>query len=72
MTKKEPLRLAFLIRLWQVRAEGRMVWRGSLEDAHTGEKRGFGDPAGLFAFLRDKLNCERCLPKDDDTSGRNA
>ncbi len=72
MAKKEPIRLAFLIRLWQVHSEGQMVWRGSLEDAHTGEKRGFGDPAGLFAFLQDKLDLKRGLPKDDDSSGRNA
>ncbi len=72
MTKKEPVRLAFLIRLWQVRSEGKLVWRGALEDAHTGEKRGFGDPAGLFAFLQDKLGLKRNLPKDKDPSGRNA
>lgn len=72
MSKKEPVRLAFLIRLWQVRTEGKLVWRGSLEDAHTGEKRGFGDPAGLFAFLQDKLCLKRGLPIDDNTSGRNA
>ncbi len=72
MTRKEPARLAFLIRLWQVRSEGKMLWRGSLEDAHTGEKRGFGDPAGLFAFLQDKLGYKQGLPKDDESSGRNA
>jgi len=66
MAKKERMRLAYLIRLWQVHSEGQMVWRGSLEDAHSGEKRGFGNQAGLFAFLQEKLGLKPDLPKNND------
>ncbi len=66
MAKKEPRHLAFLIKLWQVRSEGQMVWRGSLDDAHSGEKKGFGDPASIFAFLQEKLGLKPELPKDKD------
>ncbi len=66
MTKKEPVHLAYLIRLWQVHCEGQMVWRASLEDAHSGEKKGFGNPAGLFAFLQEKLGLKPGLPKNND------
>ncbi len=55
MGKQELWRLVYLVKFWQVRSEGKRVWRGALEDAHTGEKRAFGDPAGLLAFLQDKL-----------------
>ena len=66
MAKKEPMHLAYLIRLWQVHCEGQMVWRASLEDAYSGEKRGFGNPAGLFAFLQEKLGFKPDLPENND------
>jgi hypothetical protein len=43
--------LSYLLRLWQTRQEGRLVWRASLESAHTGERRGFASLAELYAFL---------------------
>ena len=43
--------LAYLVRLWQVRDKGQTVWRASVENAHTGERRGFARLAKLFAFL---------------------
>ena len=46
--------LAYLVRLWRVMSAGRSVWRGSLEDAHTGERRGFTDLDALFAFLKSR------------------
>ncbi|RME83016.1 MAG: hypothetical protein D6775_09280 [Caldilineae bacterium] len=30
-------------------------WRFSLEDPHTGQRRGFGSLDGLVAFLREQL-----------------
>ncbi len=71
MAKKERLRLTYLIRLWQVNSEGQTVWRVSLEDAHSGEKRAFGDLSGLFAFLREKLGLVPSLPNDDHLSAIN-
>ncbi len=68
MPKKEPTHLTYLIRLWQVHSEGKTVWRVSLEDAHSGLKRCFGDPFHLFAFLREKLGLNADLPNDNHPS----
>jgi len=45
----------FLLRVWRERpaSPGRpAVWRFSLEDVRTRERRGFGDLEALVAFLR--------------------
>jgi hypothetical protein len=49
----EPRRYrVYLLRLWLAEGEGgRPVWRAALEDARTGERRGFADLARLCAFL---------------------
>ena len=44
--------LAYLVRLWTVHDNGDVVWRASVEDAHTGERRAFSGLAGLFEFLQ--------------------
>ncbi len=66
MAKKESMRLAYLIRLWQVHSGGQLEWRGSLEDAYSGEKWGFGTPAALFAFLQEKLGLKPDVPMNND------
>jgi hypothetical protein len=43
---------AYLLRLWRVRTESKLVWRASLEDPHTGERTGFASLDGLFSFLQ--------------------
>jgi hypothetical protein len=43
--------LSYLLRLWQTQHEGGLVWRASLESAHTGERRGFASLAELITFL---------------------
>ena len=43
--------LAYLLRLWQVRDKGQVGWRALVENAHTGEQRGFAGLAELFTFL---------------------
>lgn len=50
----EPRRYrVYLLRLWQAESEeGGMVWRAALEDAPTGERKGFADVARLCAFLQ--------------------
>lgn len=53
--------LAYLVRLWQVMSAGRSVWRASLEDPHTGERRGFADLDTLVAFLRNKTQANAAL-----------
>jgi len=54
MGTQPPRYLAYLVRLWQVQDKGVFVWRASLEDAHTGERRGFSDVKLLFAFLAEQ------------------
>ena len=44
--------VAYLLRLWQVRNGENTHWRGSLQDAHTGERHGFANLQALFDFLR--------------------
>ena len=52
MDTQTPRYLAYLVRLWQVQDRGVFVWRASLEDAHTGERRGFASLEALLAFLQ--------------------
>lgn len=49
---------AYVLRCW---AETPGVWRFSVENPHTGERRGFGDMPALMAFL------EATLCQEDDT-----
>ncbi len=71
MLKQGHRHLAYLVKLWQVRSEGKSVWRASLEDAYTGEKRGFGDPMDLFAFLQDKIGLTPSRVKGDESGEAN-
>jgi hypothetical protein len=47
---------AYLLRLWQVEGDDRPAWHASLEDPHTGERRGFADLAGLFEYLEEQTD----------------
>jgi hypothetical protein len=64
-TMTEPRRYrAYLLRLWRTEDEdARPVWRASLEDARTGERRGFADLARLCAFLE----AQTATGSQDDT-----
>jgi hypothetical protein len=57
MTDQHSRYLAYMLRLWEVRAGSEQVWRASLESPHTGERHGFGDLQALFAFLEEKTGC---------------
>lgn len=48
---ERPRYLAFLLRLWQVRADKEMIWRASLESPHTGKRHGFANLDTLLEFL---------------------
>jgi len=52
MGREERRYISYLIRLWQVKDSGGLVWRASLESSRTGERQGFADLDALFAFLR--------------------
>lgn len=45
---------AYLLRIWQEDQQERSQhsWRFSLEDAHTGQRRGFSDLDALLIFLQ--------------------
>lgn len=53
-----PRYCAWLLRCWEERGPGLgppLAWRCSLEDPHTGERRGFASLEALSAFLQDEL-----------------
>jgi len=55
---KPPHYGAFLLRYWEERGQKTQhdtVWRFSLEDAHTGRRRGFASLEQMIAFLQDQL-----------------
>ena len=54
---------AYLLRVWQERPHG--SWRGSLQDATTGERHMFASVAQLAAFLQ-TVASERNAPEDRD------
>lgn len=43
---------SYLVRLWRDEGDDHAVWRGSIEDPHTGVRVGFADLARLCEFLR--------------------
>lgn len=42
---------AYLLRIWQIRDAGQLIWRASLEDPHTGKREGFPNLEALIDFL---------------------
>jgi hypothetical protein len=63
MPTQEPRYLAFMLRLWQARDNEEMVWRASLEDPHSGERRGFASLEMLFAFLKEQTQGNATQPQ---------
>ena len=55
MSEKPRRYLSYLLRLWQASSGGELVWRASLEDPHTGERRGFASLAELIACLEEEM-----------------
>ena len=54
MSEGQPRHLSYLLRLWQIESQGRLVWRASLQEARSGERRGFPDLEALIAYLREE------------------
>ena len=58
---------AWLLRCWEVRGHGsesRMTWRYSLEDPHSGGRRGFASFEALVAHLRAELGLDATEPAE--------
>ena len=54
---------AYLLRLWRAQQDQQVVWRASLDDPRTGERRGFASFDQLVDYLQETLE-ER--PKDEE------
>ncbi len=57
MATMQPDYLSYLLRLWRVDGDNGdqrnpAVWRASLENPHTGERKGFAGLDELFDFLQ--------------------
>jgi len=63
MPNEEQNYLAFLVRFWQIRKRGELVWRASAESAQTGERKAFADMDLLFSFLK-RCTEEQARPGD--------
>ena len=65
-----PRYLSFLLRCWE---EGNPqpgmpeTWRFSLEDIHTGQRRGFASLEALLAYVRAELERDREEPAHEVT-----
>jgi hypothetical protein len=77
VTERQRPYLAYLLRLWQIQDKGKIGWRASLENAHTGEKLAFAHLDELVGFLRERIGlappAERLVrhertPKTDSAS----
>lgn len=67
----KPLRYVHLLTLWQERpAQGDQpaLWRFSLEDARTRQRRGFASLAALTAFLQAQMADSETASADDPSS----
>ena len=69
MSEKPRRYLSYLLRLWQASSHGELVWRASLEDPHTGERRGFACLAELVACLEEEMR-DRPQSSEKLPSGR--
>ena len=49
--EKRPY-ISYLLRLWQVKEKGKLVWRASVECPHTGQLTGFTKLSELWRFLQ--------------------
>jgi hypothetical protein len=46
---------SYLLRLWQAQVNGQLVWRASLENPHSRERRGFANLVDLFTYLEGEV-----------------
>jgi hypothetical protein len=61
--------ISYLLRLWPTKSGDETVWRASLEDSETGERRGFADLDALLAFLRERTGPAHRAPVEAEPGG---
>jgi hypothetical protein len=54
--------LSYLLRVWRTGSDESAVWRASLENPFTGERRGFAGLEDLFAYLQAQIDAEAYQP----------
>ena len=59
---KEQRYLSYLLRLWETERGGEGIWCASLQDPHTGERKGFASLKDLFTFLEEEIGRARDQP----------
>jgi hypothetical protein len=65
---RPPRYRSYLLRCWEERGRGRDgagTWRFSLEDPHTGRRRGFASLDDLVAAVRGELEPDGDEPRAD-------
>jgi hypothetical protein len=55
VARDEERALAYVLRLWRVRNGERSVWRVSLQDVRSGERRGFAGVDQMCRYLRARI-----------------
>ena len=56
MPREKRLYFSYLLRLWQIKSGGQLIWRISLESTKAGKRQGFADLAALCAYLEQEMN----------------
>jgi len=54
MNEAKRIYHSYLLRLWSVKEDNILVWRASLEEASTGEKKAFKNLDELCQYLKSK------------------
>jgi hypothetical protein len=55
MSGRKRRYISYLLRLWQVKSEGELVWRASLESSRTGQRQGFASLEAMVTFLEQAI-----------------
>jgi hypothetical protein len=66
MAKERRRYIAYLLRLWRPDNDDRLAWRASLEDPHSGERKGFADLESMCLFLKEQLDAARKRHQPDE------
>jgi hypothetical protein len=64
--------ISYLLRLWQTKNRGELIWRASLESPHTDECKSFANLTDLFTFLEQKTGHRirgQTIPNADEKGG---